>query len=519
MRVLLSSRSWVVAATLLLLVSSVRGASDNAKHKSPSTTPATPVALLEEAEQISRTFIPDDRADLLLEVAKSAVPLDKAKAQTWALQLFAYSRTALEPGHYRQAMEKNALQVLARVDPVRSADLFRQQDLPDVKEFPNEDVRAFAAITLFPELWEKKGKAALPKIEELADWLGSTGQYPYTAIGPVILELAKSDSKTSTSLFGSAITYLPRDPGYLVTNLNFTSLILKVKPVVPSALLREAVTEDVAAIKRSEESKKGRARFEVTSRSGMHSFDSEGQVLIYRLLPVVEQMDPDWAAKLKTDFGLTGVATPGANEPLTMAAAVTPPGQEESASDTELQGALDAHRLMQSQQLSETDPKAAAQLAMQISDPVLRSVALVTAAPTYATSDASQAGAWVSGARQQLNSLPPSLGKLQLMIALIKVSIANGHREEAQQQIGKAYDFGEELFEGDLRANPGKFSPQGEGFDELVDLTSVAARQPWLTTDSLNRIRELRNDVLRARLLVEQAKAMAAARQANSGTS
>src|SRR5258708_11017098 len=245
MRVL--SRLSGYAVVLSILLPSPFAASNNTKDKlTEKASSATPLALLEEAERLSRGFVPDDRASLLLESAQSALLVNKAKAQAWALQLFAFSRISLEPGHYRQAMEKNALTVVAQVDPLRSAELFRQQDPPDVKEFPNEDVRAFAANTLFRALWEKKGRAALPKIEELANWLGSTGEYPYTAIGSVILELAKSDSKTAASLFASAISYLPRDPGYLVTNREFTTFILKMKPVVPASLLRQAITDDVA---------------------------------------------------------------------------------------------------------------------------------------------------------------------------------------------------------------------------------------------------------------------------------
>jgi hypothetical protein len=505
-------------AAAFLVISPASEGTVNAKPRAPASS-VTPLRLLEEAEQLSRGFVPDDRAALLLEAANSALPVNKAKAETWALQLFALSRTSLEPGHYRQAMEKNALTIIARVDPLRSAELFRQQDLPDVKEFPNEDVRSFAATTLFQALWEKRGRAALPRIEGLAAWLGTTGQYPYTAIASVIVELAKSDSKAAISLFSSAISYLPRDPGYLVTNREFTTFILKMKPVVPASLLRQAITEDVAAIKHSEESKARGSRYAVTTATGSYTFDSEGKVLIYRLLQLVEEIDPDWAAQLKRDFGLTSVTTAGAGELLTIAAAVTPPGQEQAASNPELQAALDSHRLMQAQLLSGSDPKAAAQLAMEITDPVLRSVALVSAAPTYTKLDASQADTWVSGARQQLNSLPPTLNKLRLTIALIKVSLANGDREAAQQQIGKAYDFGEELFEEDLKANPGKFSEMADGFDELVDLTSAAARQPWSSAIALDHVRQLRDDVLRARMLVEEARGLAETRHANGAAS
>jgi hypothetical protein len=485
-----------------------------AKTKPPSSS--TALSLLEEAEHISRSFVPDDHAELLLEAAQSAVPISAPKAETWALQLFTFSKSSLEPGgHYRVAMEKNALTVLARIDPVRSAKMFRRQDIPTVKESPGEDPRSTSVVdVLFPALYKKKGRAALPKIKELANWLGSTGEYPYPAIASLIIELDKSDKQEVAPLFSGAISYLPRDPGFLNTNRNFTNMVLKVRKAVPQPLLRQAITEDVAAITRTENSKKDSARYVVTSVAGTQTFDSEGPVLIYRLLPVVEQMDPDWAARLKTDFGLAGIATPALDQPLTVSGAITPPGQEQSASNAELQAALNQSRLMRAQQLSANDPKAAVQLAQQITDPELRSVALVSAAPAYEKLDAGQADAWVSGAKEQLNSMPAGVNKLRLMIALIKVNIANDDEENAKQQTGRAYDLGEEIFEEDLRANPGKFSGMAEGFDELVDLTSVGARQPWLSGNTLDHVRQVRNDVLRARLLVEQAKGMTDERHA-----
>lgn len=494
----------------VLLGASAFAAPGTVKDKAAATPTAS--SLLDEAEHISRGFIPDDRASLLLEAAESAVPVSQSKAEAWALQLFKFSHASLEAGHYRQAMEKNALTILARVDPVRAAQLFRQQDPPDVKDFPNEDVRAFAANTLFQALWDKKGKAALPTIEELSTWLGSTGQYPYPAIGTLILALneskTKSDKETADSLFNSAITFLPRDPGYLNTNRIFTNLILRVDKVVPPVLLRQAITEEISAIKRTADLRKGASRFVVAGSSGSHTFDSEGPVLIYRLLPVIQQMDPEWAEKLKTEFGLDGMTTPGINEALTVSGASTPPSQQESATDAELQAAMDEHRLIQVRQLSQTDPQAAAQLAQQIADPAVRSIALASTAPLYAKVNQDEAQSWVAGARQQLDSLPPGPNKLRLIIALIKVSIANGNREQARQQSGRAFDLGEELFEEDLKANPGKMSDMAEGFDELVDLTSVCARQPWLFADTLGHVRQLRNDILRARLLVEEAKGL-----------
>ncbi|HLI62820.1 MAG TPA: hypothetical protein VKV05_05440 [Terriglobales bacterium] len=456
---------------------------------------------------LSRGFIPDDRSGLLLEAAKAALSIDRAKAEAWASQLFTFSQASLEPGRYRLAMEKNALTIVAQVDPVRAARLFRQQDVPDVKDSPAEDVRTTAATVLFAELWSKRGRAALPQIQSLAAWLGSTGQYPYTAIASVIVDDLKSDPKTAALLFGDAITYFPRDPGYRTSNWGFTNLILRVAPVAPSSLLQQAITEDVAAIKRSQQSG-GTARYQMKTANRTYTFDSEGKLLVYRLMPLLQQMDPDWAAQLANEFGLVRLPPVTAGEPVSIAGAVTPPDQQDPASNAALQAALNAHWLMQSQQQSVTDPSTAAQVAMQITDPVMRSVALVSTAPAYSALDAAKADDWVSAARQQLTDLPPSVNKLRLEIALAKVDIANGRRPEAQAEVARAYDFGGELFQEDVEANPGKFSEMADGFAELVDLTQTAARQPWLSPMTLAHIRELHNDVLRARLLVEQAKGM-----------
>jgi len=98
MRVL--SRLSGYAVVLSILLPSPFAASNNTKDKlTEKASSATPLALLEEAERLSRGFVPDDRASLLLESAQSALPVNKAKAQTWALQLFAFSRASLAPGH------------------------------------------------------------------------------------------------------------------------------------------------------------------------------------------------------------------------------------------------------------------------------------------------------------------------------------------------------------------------------------------------------------------------------------
>ena len=257
---------------------------------------------------------------------------------------------------------------------------------------------------------------------------------------------------------------------------------------------------------------KRKSRFEVTTKTGSFSFDSEGKMLIYRLLPVSEQIDPDWADDLRKEFGLEKVPLLAVGDTPQIAGAVAAPGQEQLPSTADMQAAPDAHRMMQVGRLAASDPEAAVQIAKQITDPTLRVTALATAAPGYQQVDPQQANAWLSAGRQQLDSLPSGLAKLRLKIALIKAAIANGDREAAKEQIAQAYDFGAGLFEADSTAEPGKLAQSTDGFDELVDLTDAASRQTWLQPASLENVRRIRPEVLRAHLLVEEAKGIADSR-------
>lgn len=56
-----------------------------------------------------------------------------------------------------------------------------------------------------------------------------------------------------------------------------------------------------------------------------------------------------------------------------------------------------------------------------------------------------------------------------------------------------------------------RFPKTADGIDELTELAEVAGQQSWILADTLDRVRQVRNDVLRARLLVEEAKGMSEA--------
>ncbi len=109
------------------------------------------LGLLREADTLSRSFTPEERAELLLRLAQAAAPFDAARANSWSLELFRIATAQLPHGMYRNAMQKDALVTLAQSDPVQAAKLYKQQDVPNTSDDPEmlEDTRSFGTRTLF----------------------------------------------------------------------------------------------------------------------------------------------------------------------------------------------------------------------------------------------------------------------------------------------------------------------------------------------------------------------------------
>jgi hypothetical protein len=109
--------------------------------------------------------------------------------------------------------------------------------------------------------------------------------------------------------------------------------------------------------------------------------------------------------------------------------------------------------------------------------------------------------------------MPKNTTKLKLLVALAcETSRAGEGTKAAREYAGQALDLGTELFNQDLRSNPGKMTYQGNGFDELTELARCYGNNlsdaDWIDS----RIEQIGNEILRARLLIELAKGPAMAK-------
>jgi len=182
-----------------------------------SAQPLTPEKLLTEVHTESQRQPVGDRVLLLYDLATAATAVDTALSANWSMELYDLAVNQMPRDDMnRGSMAKNALTVLSLTDPERAAQHFLELE-PSTWHMPNEDPRIDCARNLFPRLWDKRGKQALPAIQRMAEFTARTGQYPYIGIGHILPRLAQVDRAAARSLYlaaswvASGITSRPRE--------------------------------------------------------------------------------------------------------------------------------------------------------------------------------------------------------------------------------------------------------------------------------------------------------------------
>ncbi len=485
---------------------SISMTASSGQAKKPASAPAamSPMGLLHQADMESKSFSPEERANVLEKMAHASLTLDKSQAVVWSKELF---RTAhqLTPGQDRAAYQKNALITLARVDPEASAKLYKQQDsLQDwaTDATPSEDIRVDGTRTLFPALWRTQGKKALPQIRDIALWLGDTGGYPYSGLTPIFSEIAAQDKNAAEQFFLDAVTYLPRGQSIRSTNRIFTDFVVASWKYVPPPLVKRALATAVDAFSESSKDERmPKVKSEGIGHTGM-AFSSQAELLLYKLLPVAREVDPDLAAKIEEEH--KNIASyPEAKPDVRTATVISFPGATPEAE----RHALDESRYYQAGQLAATDPSKAVAIAQEISDPDTRQAALVEIAPYSAVKDPSQADAWIGQALKRTEDMNASVAKLRIMCSLANVYFVRGDQERAMTMTDHALDLGEELYAQFMMANPGAVSYSADGVDEMIGLVSKVVARVKRPETMVERINQVRQDVLKATLLTAAAEA------------
>jgi hypothetical protein len=526
-----------VTLTFCTLVPCCSIASQQQKEKLSNSGPraspdASPEDLLQRSYAGSRNLSLEESCSLLLSLSDAASKISSAKAKgltlSWSKELFRSARQ-LPPSWNRAAFEKNALQSWSSVDPSGAFSLLAKVDLPGSgnPETIPEDLRSFAANTMFPRYWDAKGPSSLPAIRSEARQIGVTGEYPYVAMGVISQKLAarKEPQKSNAnrngieSIFREALEFYGNGPRVRDANNRFIDYLEMTWEYLSPPSQEEALRTAVEHLTRKEKPDSSVTHFsKVTTDKGTFSLQSRGIALLYRILPKIREVDPAWAKKLEDQYSDLKQAAEGGKAQHSSEMMVV---NQNGASDAQVAEVADrglqAQTLARVRQQAVSDPQAASSQLSSLTIPEFQSEALADLASGFASKDPDRAKDLFSAAQKSAEKLPPELARLRALTSLAQSAAALHDMTRADELMQKAFDLGEELEGEELDTHPGDIVYDTETFDELAKLTRFGARV--MSAPTIARLDHLRDGTLQTFLLVPAAVGLQEKRSAGNQTS
>lgn len=189
-----------VASFFALTFVSAAGFTQQATSQVPNSGTRQPpdphemiVSLLQQSRALNNLFAGQGQDFVIREQIQFAEHEQQDLARQWANELFA--QAAEEKGAARSNSQDYAMSVLVRLDPDRALELLHSVDWNSVEGSSNSPFPPGRELVrqVFQALANRNGEAALPVVEQEADFIASKGTYPYSAVGGAVSSATAKD--------------------------------------------------------------------------------------------------------------------------------------------------------------------------------------------------------------------------------------------------------------------------------------------------------------------------------------
>lgn len=477
----------------------------------------TPEGLLIRSYILGNEFPREERVFHLVRLLDGSAVSEPVLTKLWAEELFNLT-FQLPISHNRLAAQKNALVHLVRVDSERALELYALLDTPTPGEngFIAEDVRAYGARTIFGEVWKRNGSKSLDRLRLLAQQIGETGEYPCLAIVPILRDLSANDPILAEALFSEAVRYYSRGSRVQSADSEFVEFLQATSSFMPKPALRQGLTIVVERLKnpRDFDSEKGDIyRGRVYSEKQAIEFRTRADRLLFDLMPLVREVDPDWAKRLavgrpELSNGAEPTSKAGSSEGVVIRGTAPP---ERVAALANM--GMERSRLRHIESIVASDPDGALRLALSLTDSALRAEALSQIAVGFHPKSTEQSSQLLAEARKLISGIRDKESKVRALVALAQAYASLKDQKMFHDALTRGFDLGIELLQEDLDIHPTKTVIFANGFDELTKLARLGVRME--VDPTLDYVIQLRDQRLKAHLLIDCSQALRERAQTN----
>jgi hypothetical protein len=370
---------------------------------------------------------------------------------------------------------------------------------------PVFDLRGQAASGMFQKYYQKRGEAGLPALQSAARQLGEQGLYPFMAMGSIVRQMNQKDPDKAQALVNEALVYFPRLQQSDMSGQQVAMFLRTNQAMIPKPVMKDVLAQLVEKVLATKETDNAMTT-SVTTNGNTATLKGASNLMMFQLMPLINDVDPEWAKKLETE-----------NEQLRNA--VIAQQNSSSGTNTVRMGVfmgggganqrgnpIDPMKAMEVDELAQKDPMGALKLSDEISDPVLRTATSVAIAGEVNTTDPAQAARMVKNAKDAIAATPEQADKLRILTGLAQAQSAMKDNDGLNTTMDQAFTVGEDLYRKSVDKNPDATVNTRPGIDSLTRLAGIGVKADQEST--LGRIDRVNAAPLQTMLLISAAESL-----------
>lgn len=435
---------------------------------------------LDQSISLSQKLGGRERRFYLMELCNISSRLGASKQQInqWSKDLFQVG-SEQQDLLARAVAQKNSVSCLVNIDPQAAMNLITEIEFhrPDEGQWTTEDPRFNAVDAAFKSYLDQVKPPNISEVIKKAKYIGSTGQYPYTAMANVIKRKPGPSEDEINTILNDALNFYTHETGFYNRDEEFRNLLRALDLSMNKELTSQLVESYVLRLTNNPLQFPGDYYSEVhiTSSGKVFPFSDRNAAFMFQDFPTIRRFNPELAAKLSHDDSQLTHATDKMDYIPGGFIQGNPTSDEAAEEHVKwLQVSL-LKRIQTIRERTDCDPEAAAHIAQRLSDPSLRVIGFAKAVPAIAKVNHSEAQGIFEKQLSELTDLEDlSAGKLKAMVELAQAAQSLDESDQYEALSTQAFDVGLKLFNSD---NKSRVQRQ-DGFSELRDLVMFSASQP-----------------------------------------
>ena len=471
--------------------------------------------LIDRAQALANDLNDTDRAYVLAKMAELTAKRKPEQSKTWAEEAFKLAANAND-GPSSQ-IQMSAMMAVSQNDLDRALQMLSempaQRPRSDGSQSP--DIRGAATTMLFTRAFTKEGMSAVEKLQASARQMGENGFYPYMAVSQLLRGVAEKDKDRAQAIAMDAVAFINRRPLSGLESQQVTMFLQSARDVIPRPMVKEIlerVVKDALETAKQSDGTQVAASFQ-TEDGQSAQLNSMATLMIFQLLPMIRDVDPDWAKKLEDQ-----------SEELKRVAALMNSGQRTSIMIGARTGGptgpngnqRDFRDELQSNSVDELaarDPQRAMETAQAIKDPTVRVAAIARA--SAAGTDAAAKEKALKDAKDALAQASDPRDKLTILAGLAQAQASMKDDEGLAATLQQSFVLADDMFRRSVDKTPDGGAWMRPGVQATTSMVRAGARKsPQIFTEKIDGVR---HQPLKALLLLSAAEALDPESRSNSG--